>query len=106
MQRRAAGKVRQVRRQSVAGQRAGGYDDRSLRQLCGLSLRNGDVGMGADRFRDIGAEPKPVHRQRTPGSYPGGVGGAENDAVQTPQLLLQKTYGVLQTRPPQGVGAD
>ena len=102
----AADEAHQVLRHGVAGQRAGGHHHLPLRQFGGLPLHNGDVGMVPDGLRHILAEPEPVHRQRAPGLHAGGVGGPQDDAVQPPQLFLQKAHGVLQTSPPQGVGAD
>ena len=92
-------------RQRVGGQRAGGDDDLPLRDLRHLAGDHGDVGMAADLLRHQPGKAVAVHRQRAAGLHPGGIGALQNQAVQPPQLLLQKAHGVFQTRSPEGVGA-
>ena len=48
----------------------------------------------------IRAKPSPVHRQSASGRDGGGVGAAEDQAAQSPQLLLQQAHGILQPRSP------
>ena len=95
----------QLFRQRVGGQRAGGDDDLPLRDLRHLAGDHGDVGMAADLLRHQPGKAVAVHRQRAASLHPGGIGALQNQAVQPPQLLLQKAHGVFQRSAPQGVGA-
>ena len=95
----------QLFRQRVGGQRAGGDDDLPLRDLRHLAGDHGDVGMTADLLRHQPGKAVTVHGQCAASLHPGGIGALQDQAVQSPQLLLQKTHGVFQTCAPEGVGA-
>ena len=92
-------------RQRVGGQGAGGDNDLPLRDLRHLAGDHGDVGMAADLLRHQPGKAVAVHCQCAAGLHPGGIGALQDQAVQPPQLLLQKAHGVFQTRAPEGVGA-
>ncbi len=95
----------QLFRQGVGGQGAGGDDDLPLRDLRHLAGHHRDIGVAADLLRHQPGKAVAVHRQCAAGLHPGGVGALQNQAVQPPQLFLQKAHGVFQRSAPQGVGA-
>ena len=91
---------RQTIRQSVGGQRPGGHHHLALRQLRYLAGDHGDERVVPELLRHHPGKALPVHRQSASGGDGGGVGAAEDQAVQSPQLLLQQAHGILQPRSP------
>ena len=61
--------------------------------------------MIAQLLGDHPGEAVAIHRQSAAGGDAGGVGTADDQAVQTAQLLLEKAHRVLQLVGTQGVGA-
>ena len=96
---------RQLVRQCVGGQGAGGDDHIALRDLGHFLRHHRDIGVAADGLRHHSGKTVAVHRQRTAGRHRRGVGAPQDQAVQPPQLLFQQAYGVFQTRAPQRIGA-
>ena len=92
---------RQLVRQRVGGQGAGGDDHIALRDLGHFLRHHRDIGVAADGLRHHSGKTVAVHRQRTAGRHRRGVGAPQDQAVQPPQLLFQQAYGVFQTRAPQ-----
>ena len=85
---------RQTIRQSVGGQRPGGHHHLPLRQLRYLAGDHGDEGVVPELLRHHPGKALPVHCQSASGGDGGGVGAAEDQAVQAPQLLLQQAHGI------------
>ena len=71
-----------------------------LRQLCHFAGDHGDEGVIPDLLRYHPGKALPVHRQSASGGDGGGIGAAEDQAVQSPQLLLQQAHGIFQPRSP------
>ena len=71
-----------------------------LRQLRYLAGDHGDEGVVPELLRHHPGKALPVHCQSASGGDGGGVGAAEDQAVQAPQLLLQQAHGIFQPRSP------
>ena len=91
--------------QSVGGQGAGGHNHSPLRDGGHFLLDDGDARVAADFLRHQPGKALTIHRKAAPGLHPGLLRAGKNQAAAAAQLLLQKTNGVFQPIPPEGVGA-
>ena len=76
----------------------------ALRHVRYLAGDHGDERVAPEPPSPSGQSPPGPPPER-PGGDGGGVGAAEDQAVQSPQLLLQQAHGIFQPRSAQGVGA-
>ena len=76
-------------RQRVGGQGAGGDDHRAVGDGGDLAGHKGDEGVRQQGLRDHAGKALPVNGQSAAGGNGGGVGTAEDQAVQTAQFFLE-----------------
>jgi len=92
--------------QGLTGQRPGGHDARSLRDPVHLLMRNGDIGIGLHRRRDVGRKFLAVHRQRRTGRHFVLIRRPHDQGTDLPHLLLQQSDRIGQGVGTQGIGTD
>ena len=92
--------------QRIGGQRTGGDDHRAFRNLRYLTGDHGDIGVISQLFGDHGREAVAIHRKAAACLHTGGIGALQDDAVQPPQLFLQKTHRIFQAVTTQRIGAN
>ena len=102
---------RDVGRQRLGGQRAGGDDDRiALGRRAGSATISPRTivtsGCELERARDLVGKALAVHGERGAGRHAAGLGGAHDERAEPPHLFLQEADRVIELVAAERVAAD